>query len=100
MWWKGPSLVRPAVVDICSRPIVAIVAIKQLAGAGWCDGGRSDGEAQCAKSDCDCRLVKHHTYKLHASAAFIALEDIDFECPFEQLCPGDVLSFAQFLIFA
>jgi hypothetical protein len=30
-------------------------------------------------------LVKHHTYKLHASAAFIALEDIDFECPFEQL---------------
>jgi hypothetical protein len=45
-------------------------------------------------------LVKHHTYKLHASAAFIALEDIDFECPFEKLCPGDALSFAQFLIFA
>jgi tRNA(His) 5'-end guanylyltransferase len=34
-------------------------------------------------------LVKHHTYKLHASAAFIALEDIDFESAFEKLCPGD-----------
>ena len=37
--------------------------------------GRSPyGEAQCAQSGCDCRLFKHHAYKLHASAAFITLE--------------------------
>ena len=32
--WKGPSLVGPPVVDIGSRPIVAIVATLQLPGSG------------------------------------------------------------------
>jgi hypothetical protein len=50
---EPPLLVGPAAVDICSRPIVAIVA----------------------------------------------LEDIDFECAFEKLCPRDAFSFARFLFF-
>ena len=98
--WKGPSLVRPPVVDIPARPIVAIAALKQLPGVGWCDGRRPHGETQCAQSGCDCRLVKHHAYEFHASVAFVALEDIDFESAFEKLCPGDAYSFARFLIFS
>jgi len=87
---KWPSLVGPAGVDIPARPIVAIVAIEQLPGAGGCDGRRPDGQTQCAQSGCDCRLVKHDAYEFHASAAFITLEDVDFESTFEKLSPGDV----------
>jgi len=32
-------------------------------------------------------LVKHHGYEFHAPAAFITLEDVDFESAFEKLCP-------------
>ncbi|MEY2986718.1 MAG: hypothetical protein RJB13_239 [Pseudomonadota bacterium] len=89
MWWKGPSLVRPAVVDICSRPVVVIVAIKQLAGAGWCDGTSPHRETQCAQRCCDGGLIKHNAHEFHAPAAFVAFEHVDFESAFEKLCPGD-----------
>ena len=58
-----------------------------------------DGDAQCAQRCCYGGLVKHHAYKLHAPAAFITLEDIDFERAFDKLCPGDAFSFARFLVF-
>jgi hypothetical protein len=35
----------------------------------------------------------------HLSAALVTLEDIDFECAFEKLCPGDAFSFARSLFF-
>ncbi|MEY3901046.1 MAG: hypothetical protein RL189_352, partial [Pseudomonadota bacterium] len=69
--WKGPSLVWPPVVDIPARPIVAIAAIKQLPGAGWCNGRRPHGETQCAQRCCDGGLVKHDAYEFHAPAAFV-----------------------------
>ncbi len=43
---------------------------------------------------------KGYAYEFHASAAFVALEDIDFECAFEKPCPRDAFSFARFRFFA
>ena len=97
--WKEPSLVWPPGVDICSRPIVAIVAINQLPGACWCNGSRPHGETKCAQRCCYGGLIKHEAYEFHASAAFVAFEHVDSESAFEKLCPGDAFSFARFLLF-
>ena len=93
------SLVGPTVVHIYSRPIVAIAAIKQLSGEGWCNGRRSHGESQRTECGCDGERVKHHSYKLHASTAFVTLENIDFECALEKLSPGDAFSTAGLFYF-
>ena len=96
---EPPLLVGPVVVDICSRPIVVIVATLQLPRAGWCNGRCPHGESQCAQRCFDCWLGEDHAYEFHASDAFVTLENIDFESAFEKLCPGDAFSFVRFLFF-
>lgn len=57
-------MVRPAVVDVCSCPIVAIAAIEQLPGAGRYSRRRPHGEPQCAKRCCHGGFVKDHANEL------------------------------------
>ena len=42
------AFVSPASRCRHPRPVVAIVAIKQLPGAGWCNVRRPHGETQCS----------------------------------------------------